>query len=96
MQHAGLGGGAGDERNAPRNDPLIQRAWYDGWKKLHGLKWQSVDFPNGMNGHVYDSISIRRNDLTTVNWSRINALWVALQEIEDFQSPYMETAPTYC
>jgi hypothetical protein len=30
------GGPARDGINAPRNDPLIQRAWYNGWKKLHG------------------------------------------------------------
>ena len=37
--------------DAPRNDPLIQRAWYNGWKKLHGMKWQTIDMPNGMNFH---------------------------------------------
>ena len=30
------GGPARDGAEAPRNDPLIQRAWYNGWKKLHG------------------------------------------------------------
>lgn len=30
------GGPARDGIDAPRNDPLIQRAWYNGWKKLHG------------------------------------------------------------
>lgn len=30
------GGPARDGADAPRNDPLIQRAWYNGWKKLHG------------------------------------------------------------
>ena len=65
------GGPARDGKSAPRNDPLIQQAWYNGWKKLHGLKWQTVDFPNGMNGHVYGPISVRRNDLTTANWSCI-------------------------
>ena len=79
------GGPAGDGRNDPRNDPLIQRAGHNGWKKLHGLKWQTVDFPNGMNGRVYGPISLRCNDLTTANWLCINALWVALQENEDFQ-----------
>jgi hypothetical protein len=38
-----------------------------------------------MNGHVYGPISIRRNDLTTANWSRINDLWVALQQGEEYQ-----------
>jgi hypothetical protein len=32
------GGPARDGTNAPRNDPLIQRAFYNGWKKLHSLK----------------------------------------------------------
>jgi hypothetical protein len=32
------GGPATDGLNADRNDPLIQRAWYNGWKKLHGMK----------------------------------------------------------
>lgn len=79
------GGPARDGKNAPRNDRFIQQAWYNGWKKLHGLKWQTVDFPNGMNGHVYGPISIRRNDLTTANWSRINELWAALQQGEEYQ-----------
>ena len=30
------GGSARDGIDAPRNDPLIQRARYNGWKKLHG------------------------------------------------------------
>ena len=38
---------------ADRNDLLIQRAWYNGWKKLHGLKFQTIDMPNGMNAHVW-------------------------------------------
>lgn len=31
------GGPARDGINAPRNDPIIQRTFYNGWKKLHGL-----------------------------------------------------------
>ena len=42
------GGPARSGEDAPRNDPLIQWAWYNGWKKLHGMKWQTVDMPNGM------------------------------------------------
>jgi hypothetical protein len=30
------GGPACDGENAPRNDPDIQRAYYTGWKKMHG------------------------------------------------------------
>lgn len=35
--------------NAPRFDPLIQRAFYSGYKKGHGLKVQNVILPNGMD-----------------------------------------------
>jgi hypothetical protein len=40
------GGPACDGENAPRNDPDIQRAYYTGWKKMHGQKFQTVDLPN--------------------------------------------------
>ena len=42
------GGPADDGVNARRLDALIQRAFYTGWKKLHGLKLQTIDLPNGM------------------------------------------------
>ena len=29
--------------HTPKTDPFIQRAWYDGWKKLHGMKRQTID-----------------------------------------------------
>ena len=39
-----------DGTEAPRKDPLIQRAWYNGWKKLHCCKWQAdkTVLPRGM------------------------------------------------
>ena len=37
------GGPARDGLNAPRYYPLIQRAWYNWWKKLHGMKYQTID-----------------------------------------------------
>jgi hypothetical protein len=57
------GGPARDGAHAPRNDPEIQRAWYNGWKKVHGLKWQTIDLPNGMNLKVDGPFSVRDNDL---------------------------------
>jgi nuclease HARBI1 len=65
------GGPTRDGENAPRNDPEIQRAWYNGWKKLHGLKWQTIDLPNGMNFHVSGPFSVRDNDLITLRDSEI-------------------------
>ena len=46
------GGPTRDGINAPRNNPEIQRAWYNGWKKFHGMKWQTIDLPNGLNFKV--------------------------------------------
>lgn len=74
------GGPARDGANAPRNDPLIQRAWYNGWKKLHGMKWQTLDLPNGMNLNVWGPISVRHNDITSLQQSNINDKLVALQQ----------------
>ena len=79
------GGPARDGKNAPRNDPLIQRAWYNGWKKIHGMKWQTIDLPNGMNFHVYGPISVRRNDLTSARWSRINTKMQMLQVNDEYK-----------
>ena len=64
-------GPARDGTHAPRNDPEIQRAWYNGWKKLHGLKWQTIELPNGMNFKVDGPFSVRNNDLTTLHVSDI-------------------------
>ncbi len=79
------GGPARDGVDAPRNDPLIQRAWYNGWKKLHGMKWQTIDLPNGMNFHVYGPVSVRHNDLYTLFYSEVNDKLAALQAGEELQ-----------
>jgi hypothetical protein len=79
------GGPMRDGTEAPRNDPLIQRAWYNGWKKLHGMKWQTVDLPNGMNFHVWGPISIRHPDIISLRESHINDLLQGLQLGEDVQ-----------
>jgi hypothetical protein len=73
------GGPANDGINAPRNDDLLQRAFYTGWKKIHALKWQTVYLPNGMTGHLWGPASIRHNDLWTLHESDIHNLWVTAQ-----------------
>jgi hypothetical protein len=73
------GGPVGDGVGARRNDPLLQQAWYNGWKKLHGMKWQTVDLPNGMNYHCWGPFSVRQNDLYSFRHSNINALIAASQ-----------------
>jgi hypothetical protein len=79
------GGPSRDGTNAPRNDPLIQRAFYNGWKKTHGFKWQTVDLPNGMNFNVWGPVSLRHNDLYTLHHSDINTKIYNLQAMNDKQ-----------
>jgi hypothetical protein len=34
--------------NAPRHNDLIQESFYSGHKKFHGIKYLSLEAPNGM------------------------------------------------
>lgn len=61
----------GPSTNGERADPLMQRAWWTGWKKLHGMKWQTVTMANGMDFNVWGPASVRRNDLFTLAQSHI-------------------------
>lgn len=58
----------------------VQRSFYNGWKKLHALKFQSVDLPNGMIMDMTKAYSGRRSDLLTLRKSTINARIRAAQE----------------
>jgi hypothetical protein len=66
------GGPAVPGQNAPRNDPLIQQAFYNGWKHNHGVKLQTVDLPNGLNYHAFGPVSLRHPDLWTLSESKID------------------------
>lgn len=48
------GGPTADGPNAPRNDPLIQEAAYSGYKHIHGIKIQTITFPNGLIGYYFN------------------------------------------
>ena len=80
------GGPADDGINARRLDPLIQRAFYTGWKKLHGLKLQTIDLPNGMTFHAYGPISCRHSDAFSFRESGIQQKLHELQE--DYPQKY--------
>jgi hypothetical protein len=41
---------------------LLQQEIYNGWKRLHGLKWQSVFTPDGMIRLLFGPVSARRHD----------------------------------
>nr|GAT45576.1 predicted protein [Mycena chlorophos] len=40
----------------------LQRIVYNGYKKVHALKYQAVKLPNGLIGHLYGPMEGRRND----------------------------------
>jgi hypothetical protein len=74
-------GGVIDEGEQARRVPReVQQAWWTGWKKLHGMKWQTLDLPNGMNFHVWGAASVRHNDLYTLQQSNIEEKLMVLQE----------------
>jgi hypothetical protein len=74
------GGGpseAGEQARRPSS--RVQRAWWTGWKKLHGLKWQTVTLANGMDFEVFGPRSVRRNDSYTLDKSNIEEKLHVLQ-----------------
>jgi len=50
----------------------MQRAFYTRYKKSHGLKFQFVSLPNGMDFHVFGPVSARRHDVFILGESNIN------------------------
>jgi hypothetical protein len=73
------GGPTTDGEQALRISKLMQQAFWTGWKKLHGLKWQTTILANGMDFEVWGPASVRRNDNFTLHRSRIE------QKLEDLQ-----------
>lgn len=73
------GGPAADGRGAPRNPPLLQRGYYNGWGKRHGYKLQSIHLPNGMAFNIWGVKSLRHNDLEMWNMSHMNERLMQLQ-----------------
>lgn len=54
------GGGPAEEGEyAPRFNTLIQQSFYSGYKKIHGIKHQSCELPNGMCADLYGPCSVR-------------------------------------
>ena len=67
------GGPAELGANAARWDEDIQRAFYNGWKSIHGLKHQTVDNAYGFTEDIYGPETLRYNDLTLLRLSKVNA-----------------------
>ena len=56
------GGPASAGINAERYDPFYQRSFYNGWKSIHGLKYQTLESPLGLCVDLFGPISLRRHD----------------------------------
>lgn len=70
----------------------VQRAFYTGYKKLHGLKWQTVGLPNGMIFHASGPYSARHNDAFLYGRSHIEHSLHQLQEDQEEQYRIMGDA----
>ena len=64
--------------HAPRYPYLVQEAMYNGWKKCHGIKKQSIGLANGMAFQVSKGYSCRSHDLHLLDKSDINDRLVEL------------------
>ena len=72
MESCRVGGGPrGDGPDADRWHCNVQRAFYNGWKSIHGLKHQTVDIAHGFTIDMFGPTSLRRNDLFLLGKSRL-------------------------
>jgi hypothetical protein len=68
-----------------RTDPLLQQAFYNGWKHNLGVKLQTIDLPDGLNYHAFGPVSLRHSDLFTLSESHMDARIRAVQAGGDVQ-----------
>ena len=64
---------------APRYNNYIQMAFYNGWKRHHGTKWQSIESPIGVCIDMFGPRSFRRCDLNLLISSNINTKLAQVQ-----------------
>ena len=72
--------GAGPDNRLSENANDEQRSYYSGYKKIHGLKFQSLDSPFGMTMDLRGPVSARRNDLYVF---RISGITDRLRQISE-------------
>ena len=74
------GGPREDGPDAERWVDIIQRAFYNGWKSIHGLKHQTLDLAHGFTIDMFGPTSLRRSDLHLLAESNINTRLAEVQE----------------
>jgi hypothetical protein len=72
---------------AARHNSLEQRAFYSGYKKLHGVKLQTSTLPNGITLHCFPPVSVRHHDKTVLETSGLlQNLLEAQQNLESYEN----------
>jgi hypothetical protein len=80
------GGGPSEEgANSARWSDDIQRAFFNSWKSIHGLKHQTVDIAHGLTVDMIGPTSLRRNDMHLLGESRVNARLQHVQALDLYQ-----------
>ena len=80
--------GGGPVHEGPASERIskeVQQAWWTGYKKLHGMKWQTVDLANGMTFQADGPFSVRHNDNYSLDCSNIEEQLEELQQGEPLQ-----------
>lgn len=71
--------------NAARAEKALQKAFYNGWKAQHGLKWQTFDLPNGLTADIFGPRTCRANDLRLLRNSALIERLAEAQRGSDMQ-----------
>jgi hypothetical protein len=58
--------------NAPRYNRFIQQAAFNGWKKFHGYKYQTLEAPNGLALDLWGPMTFRHSDTELYTESNLN------------------------
>ena len=82
------GGPSAAGANAPRYNRNIQRAFYNGWGRNHGLKSEAAGSPDGLIGWLSKPKSLRHSDPWMLNTSRFNEKLGEAQEDNDDDEQY--------
>ena len=72
--------GGGPAPDGGRHDNFIQMAFYNGWKKHHGVKYQTLELPNCLVADMFGPRSFRRSDLELLGESDLNNRLAAVQQ----------------
>lgn len=70
----------------------IQRTLYNGWKKVHAIKFQAVEFPNGLCGDLFGPTCGSHNDNFLLRLSAISQRMLAYRNGADPYKIYGDAA----